>query len=143
MTPSRSPRRPPSAPATAAALLKKLGLQTNNPGVFCGEWLGSGKPLPSVSPIDGRLLATVRTATPEEYERAARRAQEAFLKWQLIPAPKRGEVVRQLGNALREAKRDLGRLVTLEAGKILAEGEGEVHAVATTPAGPRDQIARY
>ena len=126
MTSSRSPKRPPSAPATAAALLKKLGLQTNNPGVFCGEWLGSGKPLPSVSPIDGHLLATVRTATPEEYERTARGAQEAFLKWQLIPAPKRGEVVRQLGNALREAKRDLGRLVTLEAGKILAEGEGEV-----------------
>ena len=56
----------------------------------------------------------------------ARRAQQAFQKWQLLPAPKRGEIVRQLGNALREAKRDLGRLVTLEAGKILAEGEGEV-----------------
>ena len=61
-----------------------------------------------------------------EYEHTARRAQQAFEKWQLLPAPKRGEIVRQLGNALREAKRDLGRLVTLEAGKILAEGEGEV-----------------
>jgi aldehyde dehydrogenase (NAD+) len=72
------------------------------------------------------VLATVRTATPEEYERAAQSAQEVFREWQLVPAPKRGEIVRQLGNALREAKRDLGRLVTLEMGKILAEGEGEV-----------------
>src|ERR1017187_7991366 len=126
MTSPRSSKRPAAAPASTSALLKKLGLQSDTPGVFCGEWLGSGKPLPSLSPIDGRLLATVRTATPEEYDRAARHAQQAFQKWQLVPAPKRGEIVRQLGNALRDAKRDLGRLVTLEAGKILAEGEGEV-----------------
>jgi aldehyde dehydrogenase (NAD+) len=124
MTSTRSSKR--TAPASAAALFKKLGLCAENPGVFCGEWLGSGKPLPSLSPIDGRVLATVRTATADEYERAARRAQEAFGKWRLVPAPKRGEIVRQLGNALREAKPDLGRLVTLEAGKILAEGQGEV-----------------
>jgi aldehyde dehydrogenase (NAD+) len=126
MTSPRSSKRLPAAPASASALLKKLGLRSDNPGVFCGEWLGSGKPLPSLSPIDGRVLATVRTATEKEYERTTRRAQAAFQKWRLIPAPKRGEIVRQLGNALRDAKRDLGRLVTLEAGKILAEGEGEV-----------------
>jgi aldehyde dehydrogenase (NAD+) len=126
MTSTRSSNRPPAAPRPASALLKKLGLRADNPGVFCGQWLGSGKPLRSLSPIDGRLLATVRTATADEYERTARRAREAFQQWQLVPAPKRGEIVRQLGNALREAKRDLGRLVTLEAGKILAEGEGEV-----------------
>jgi aldehyde dehydrogenase (NAD+) len=114
------------APSDAAAVLKKLGLTAENPGVFCGEWLGSGKNLDSISPIDGQVLATVRTATPEEYERAAQAAQAAFQKWQTLPAPKRGEVVRRLGNALREAKSDLGRLVTLEAGKITAEGEGEV-----------------
>jgi aldehyde dehydrogenase (NAD+) len=106
--------------------LKRLGLKAENPGAFCGQWLGSGKILKSVSPIDGKTLATVRTATPDEYEQTIKRAQEAFQKWQTVPAPKRGEIVRQLGNALREAKRDLGRLVTLEAGKILAEGEGEV-----------------
>jgi len=126
MTAPRSPKRQPTAATSTSALLKKLGLRADNPGVFCGEWLGSGKPLPSLSPIDGRLLATVRTATAEEYERTARRAQAAFQQWQLVPAPKRGEIVRQLGNALRDAKPDLGRLVTLEAGKILAEGEGEV-----------------
>src|ERR1035438_10065579 len=119
-------RLPAASSPTADALLKKLGLSSENPGTFCGEWLCSGKALKSISPIDGRVLATVRTATPQEYERAAQRAQEAFRDWQLVPAPKRGEIVRQLGNALRDAKRDLGRLVTLEMGKILAEGEGEV-----------------
>ncbi len=106
--------------------LKRLGIKETNPGAFSGEWLGSGKALKSVSPIDGKVLATVRTATPDEYEQTVKRAQEAFQKWQTVPAPKRGEIIRQLGNALRQAKQDLGRLVTLEAGKIIAEGEGEV-----------------
>jgi aldehyde dehydrogenase (NAD+) len=103
-----------------------LGLNADNPGVFCGEWLGSGKSLASVSPIDGKILATVRTATPAEYERTAEAAQKAFKEWQTVPPPKRGDLIRQLGNALREARADLGRLVTLEAGKIVVEGEGEV-----------------
>jgi aldehyde dehydrogenase (NAD+) len=110
----------------SADLLKKLGLAGELPGAFCGEWLGSGKHLKSVSPNDGQVLATVRTATAEEYDQTAQRAQTAFQKWHTVPAPKRGELIRQLGNALREAKTDLGRLVTLEAGKIVAEGEGEV-----------------
>src|SRR3984957_410910 len=107
-------------------LLKKLGLKPVNPGVFHGKWAGSGRILPGTSPIDGSVLGKVRLATPEEYETSVKRASEAFQKWQKIPAPKRGEVVRQLGNALRKAKHDPGRLVTLEAGKIPAEGEGEV-----------------
>jgi len=106
--------------------LRKLGLEGDNPGAFCGEWLGSGKALKSISPIDGQPLASVRTATPEQYEHVVQRAREAFQQWQSVPAPKRGEIVRQLGNALRDAKHDLGRLVTLEAGKIVSEGEGEV-----------------
>jgi aldehyde dehydrogenase (NAD+) len=106
--------------------VRKLGLEGDNPGVFCGEWIGNGKLLKSISPINGELLATVRTATPEQYERTVQRAYEAFQSWQTVPAPRRGEVVRQLGVALRQAKHDLGRLVTLEAGKIVAEGEGEV-----------------
>jgi len=112
--------------SSASATLKALGIQRSNPGVFCGEWLGSGKPLPSISPNDGKVLAEVRTATPEECERAIKRAHAAFQQWQTTPAPKRGEVIRQLGNALRDAKSELGMLVTLEAGKIIAEGQGEV-----------------
>ena len=109
-----------------AALLKRLGLRPDNPGVFCGDWCGSGPVLKSISPIDGKVLARVRTAMAADYERAIDRAAKAFQSWQLLPAPKRGEIIRQFGNALRDAKTDLGRLVTLEAGKILAEGQGEV-----------------
>ncbi|MEY2428757.1 MAG: aldehyde dehydrogenase [Verrucomicrobiota bacterium] len=121
-----SPRKISAPSASMSGVLRKLGLERDNPGAFCGEWMGSGKLLKSVSPINGEVLATVRAATPEQYERVVGRAQEAFQQWQTVPAPKRGEVVRQLGNALRDAKRDLGRLVTLEAGKIVTEGQGEV-----------------
>ena len=111
---------------STAALLKRLGLKAINPGVFHGQWTGSGRVLTATSPIDGSVLGKVRLATPAEYETCVKRATEAFQKWQKIPAPKRGEIVRQLGNALRDAKKDLGRLVTIEVGKIPAEGEGEV-----------------
>ena len=111
---------------STAALFRRLGLRENNPGVFNGTWSGGGKILHSVSPIDGKRLATVRLATAAEYERTIRAAQKAFASWRILPAPRRGEIVRQLGNALRTAKKDLGRLVTLETGKILAEGDGEV-----------------
>jgi aldehyde dehydrogenase (NAD+) len=107
-------------------VLISLGLQETNSGVFSGEWCGSGKLLESISPINGEVIARVRTATPEDYEQTVQRAQEAFRNWQTVPAPRRGEVVRQLGNALREAKSDLGWLVSVEAGKITAEGQGEV-----------------
>src|SRR5438034_1306612 len=89
-----------------AGVLGKLGLEADNPGAFCGEWLGSGAPLKSISPIDGKALATVRTATAQEYERTVERARAAFHEWENVPAPKRGELVRQLGNALRAAKHD-------------------------------------
>src|SRR5437764_13275189 len=88
----------------ASEVLRKLGLETENPGAFCGEWLGSGKSLESISPIDGRLLANVRTASLEDYEGTIQHTERAFHAWQTVPAPKRGEIVRQLGNALREAK---------------------------------------
>ncbi|MEK7781706.1 MAG: aldehyde dehydrogenase family protein, partial [Verrucomicrobiota bacterium] len=107
--------------SSLTATLKALGLEASNPGVFDGEWSGSGKVLQSFSPNDGKLIGEVRTATVAEYERALERAAAAFKKWQTIPAPQRGEVIRQLGNALRDAKKDLGMLVTLEAGKIIAE----------------------
>ena len=78
------------------------------------------------SPIDGSLLAQVPSADPKTYNAVVQEAQEAFLEWRKVPAPERGEIVRQIGNALRDHKKDLGRLVSLETGKILAEGEGEV-----------------
>src|ERR1700736_4484922 len=108
------------------SVLEKLGLAEDNAGVFDGKWRGGGAKIDKISPIDGRRLASIRTASDEDYEVAITRAQEAFLKWRVTPGPVRGETVRRLGNALRDAKRELGQLVTLESGKIVAEGEGEV-----------------
>ena len=109
------------------AVLDRLGITSaENAGAFDGEWRGGGAVIEKLSPIDGKLLARVRTASEEDYDRAVTRAHEAFLKWRKTPGPVRGETVRQLGNALREAKADLGKLVTMEMGKIVAEGEGEV-----------------
>jgi aldehyde dehydrogenase (NAD+) len=107
-------------------LFESLGLKPEHPGAFDGEWLGSGELLTVTTPIDGSVIGTVRQATVEEYDRVCARAHEAFLKWRSVPAPKRGEVVRQLGEELRKYKKALGALVTLEMGKIRAEGEGEV-----------------
>src|SRR3954470_24089906 len=106
--------------------LEKLGLTDDNAGVFDGEWRGGGVTIDKISPIDGKRLASIRSASDADYEELVSRAHEAFLKWRLTPGPVRGETVRQLGNALREFKHDLGQLVTLESGKIIAEGEGEV-----------------
>src|SRR5437879_11146082 len=107
-------------------ILEKLGLSDVNEGVFDGEWRGGGAKIDKISPIDGRRIASVRTASDEDYQKAITRAQEAFSKWRVTPGPVRGETVRRLGNALRELKHELGQLVTLETGKIIAEGEGEV-----------------
>src|SRR6266571_814872 len=108
------------------SVLNRLDLGDDNTGVFDGEWRGGGAKIDKISPIDGQRLASVRTASDDDYQKAITRAQEAFLKWRITPGPVRGETVRQLGNALRELKSELGQLVTLESGKIIAEGEGEV-----------------
>src|SRR5437773_6261412 len=108
------------------SVLEKLGLTDENAGVFDGEWRGGGVKIDKISPIDGRRLASVRTASDDDYNSAVSRAHGAFVKWRVTPGPVRGETVRRLGNALRELKHELGQLVTLETGKILAEGEGEV-----------------
>jgi len=108
------------------SVLEKLGLSEENSGVFSGEWRGSGPKIDKISPIDGQKLASVRTASDQEYDEAITRAQQAFLKWRTTPGPVRGDTVRRFGNALRDAKHELGQLVTLETGKIIAEGEGEV-----------------
>ena len=107
-------------------ILSQLGIEANNLGAFAGEWYGSGKPLTSVSPIDGREIATVTQASKDDYDKVIARAHSAFEHWRTVPAPQRGELVRQLGNALREKKDALGSLVTLEMGKIKPEGDGEV-----------------
>ncbi len=107
-------------------ILEQLGITDEHPGGFCGEWLGSGESLEVRTPIDGSPLGRVTQVALAEYDTVAARAHEAFLGWRALPAPRRGEVVRQLGNALRELKAPLGALVTLEMGKIRAEGEGEV-----------------
>jgi aldehyde dehydrogenase (NAD+) len=107
-------------------ILTKLGIEQDNPGGFAGTWCGSGEPLEVISPIDGRTIARVNQVTPDEYDAIVARAAEAFVQWRLVPAPQRGELVRRLGVALRDYKAELGALVTLEMGKIRAEGEGEV-----------------
>ena len=108
--------------------LKNLGLEKQNSGVSTGtEWLaGNGQLTESVSPVDGSLIAHVRTANRKDYETVISQAQESFPEWRKIPAPQRGEIVRQIGNAVREAKDDLGKLVSWEMGKIYQEGLGEV-----------------
>src|SRR5216110_33639 len=107
--------------------LEKLVLADVNSGVFDGGWRGGGATIEKISPIDGRRLASVRTASDDDYNKAIARAHDAFLKWRVTPGPVRGETVRRIGNSLRELKHELGQLVTLETGKIIAEGEGEVH----------------
>jgi aldehyde dehydrogenase (NAD+) len=108
------------------SIFEKLGLGDDNPGVFTGEWGGSGPRIDKISPVDGRRLGSVRTASDADYEKTITCAHRAFLKWRVTPGPVRGETVRRLGNALRDLKHELGQLVTLESGKIIAEGEGEV-----------------
>ena len=108
------------------SVLEKLGIADENDGVFGGTWRGSGAKIDKISPVNGKRLASIRSAGPADYDEVVSRAHAAFLKWRVTPGPVRGETVRRLGNALREAKHDLGQLVTLESGKILAEGEGEV-----------------
>jgi len=108
--------------------LKRLGIKEQNSGASTGlEWLETrGEKLEVVSPVDGRTIASVCLASEQDYERAVSRGQEAFRTWREVPAPKRGEIVRQIGLKLREHKDDLGALVSYEMGKPLQEGKGEV-----------------
>jgi aldehyde dehydrogenase family 7 protein A1 len=117
---------------TAAAVSKypflaTLGLQPENPGVYGGaRWYGGGEVISCVNPSNQEELARVRLGTVEDYKAAVAAMDAAKDKWANTPAPVRGEVVRKLGEALRSKREDLGRLVSLECGKILPEGVGEV-----------------
>jgi aldehyde dehydrogenase (NAD+) len=116
----------PQGSMTTQDILSALEIEDENPGGFAGDWAGSGPAIDVHTPIDGSRLASVREVTEDEYDRVVDRAHRAFLTWRTVPAPKRGEVVRRLGNELRAKKAELGALVTFEMGKIRAEGEGEV-----------------
>lgn len=111
-----------------ASTLVTLGIEKINNGACTGtEWLQTkGEPIESYSPADGKLIATISQATAEDYDKIIRKAEEAFKTWRMIPAPKRGEVVRQMGDQLRKYKEPLGKLVSYEMGKIYQEGLGEV-----------------
>jgi aldehyde dehydrogenase (NAD+) len=104
-----------------------LGIEAHNSGVFAGEWLeATGETIDVINPATGDVLADVTMASVEDYERVAASSVETFERWRKVPAPKRGDYVRLLGNALREKIDALGSLVTLEMGKIHPEGVGEV-----------------
>lgn len=109
------------------AFLTELGLKEKNPGTHTGlESMDSGNYIASYSPVDGALIGHVSETTEAEYNQVIEKAQAAFKVWRTLPAPKRGEIVRQYGEALRKHKDALGRLVSYEMGKSLQEGWGEV-----------------
>jgi aldehyde dehydrogenase (NAD+) len=109
-------------------LLSRLGLLDIQSGACGNDWIDppGGAEIVSTNPSTSEPIARVRTASVDDYDRIVERARAAFLTWRMVPPPRRGEVIRQLGLALRAAKSDLGLLVTLETGKIRSEGEGEV-----------------
>jgi len=109
-------------------ILSALQIDKNNQGASTGsKWMkGSGKMLESVSPVDGKLIATVEDTGAKAYDKIMNAAEQAFKTWRMVPGPKRGEVVRQVGEALRQHKNELGALVSYEMGKSLQEGLGEV-----------------
>ncbi|XP_061045542.1 alpha-aminoadipic semialdehyde dehydrogenase [Eubalaena glacialis] len=108
------------------AWLKELGLREENEGVYNGSWGGRGEVITTYCPANNEPIARVRQASMADYEETVKKTREAWRIWADIPAPKRGEVVRQIGDALREKIQVLGSLVSLEMGKILVEGVGEV-----------------
>ncbi len=107
--------------------LKELGIQAVNQGTSTGNtWFAGGELLESFSPVDGQLIAKVKMSTAEDYEKVMQSATEAFKTFRTMPAPQRGEIVRQFGEKLRQKKNALGKLVSYEMGKSFQEGLGEV-----------------
>ena len=108
--------------------LSQLGLKSENAGTYSGAWTQSKQSglIESHNPSDGELIGTVVSTSSEEYEQLMQKAAEVFAQWRQLPAPERGEAIRLCTQALRENKDALGSLVSLEMGKIKAEGDGEV-----------------
>ena len=112
---------------TTEEIFETLGLESSNSGVFAGEWLqAGGETVDVINPTTGESLATATLASLDDYDRVVANSVETFQLWRQLPAPKRGDYIRRLGNALRENIDALAGLVTLEMGKILPEGVGEV-----------------
>jgi aldehyde dehydrogenase (NAD+) len=107
-------------------IFEALGLSEDQPGAGLGDSWSGGEPFEARSPIDGAPLASVRAATTGDVDRAAEGNAEAFRAWRVVPAPRRGELVRRIGQAVRDRKEELAALVTLEVGKIRSEALGEV-----------------
>ncbi len=113
--------------ALAHSFLTDLGLAAENPAASDGAaWFQGESPFASIEPATAEPIALVGASSPEDYERVLSRAAMSWPAWRTVPAPKRGEVVRRIGNALRASKDALGSLIALETGKIKAEGDGEV-----------------
>ncbi|MCZ7534144.1 MAG: aldehyde dehydrogenase family protein [Acidimicrobiia bacterium] len=109
------------------SVLAALGIEPVSSGAYAGGWRrGTGPSIDSIDPTTERPIGTVRMADADDYEAAVQASVEAFERWRMVPAPQRGDYVRQIGNALRKYKEPLGALVSMEVGKIRAEGEGEV-----------------
>jgi len=107
--------------------MKHLGLEEVNNGTSTGlNSFSNGRIIESYSPVNGELIGKVKTSTAQDYEKVMQTAQEAYKSWRMVPAPKRGEIVRQMGEELRKNKEHLGKLVSYEMGKSLQEGLGEV-----------------
>ena len=109
-------------------ILKQLGLSAINNGTSTGlkAIASKGQKLDSYSPVDGKLIGSVHSTKRNDYDKVVETAQAAFKVWRKMPAPARGEIIRQMGNQLRELKQPLGELVSYEMGKSLQEGLGEV-----------------
>ena len=107
--------------------LKKLSVKDINEGTSTGaRWFSGGPLIDSYSPVDGKRIGSVKTTTNKDYEMVMTTATAAFKTWRTMPAPQRGEIVRQFGEKLRELKEPLGKLVSYEMGKSYQEGLGEV-----------------
>ncbi len=112
---------------TVSRILDNFGLEKTNFGSYSGEWhsLG-GEDIASRSPIDGSILAKVSTSSADDYEKVVKRAEDSFRKWREVPPPIRGNLVREIGEELRKEKENLGMIVSLEVGKTISEGQGEI-----------------
>ena len=112
------------------SFIRKLGIEELNPGACAGpdDWsaIGSRDLLNVITPIDGSIIAQVALASETDYDHVINTAHENFLKWRMIPAPQRGQIVREIGEELRRLKEPLGKLITIEMGKIVVEGIGEI-----------------
>lgn len=108
------------------SFLKDLGIERVNKGVYNGEWSGNGEVTKSIDPATNEIIAEVQNGNVDDLESCLKVANDAYKHWRNLPAPFRGEIVRQIGDELRKFREPLGKLVSLEMGKIQAEGIGEV-----------------